>query len=124
MTIMKELEKNYIMKGVRKPQYYASIDGDVKTTVLSIGGDVVELQELWSKKCMFTSVSSKTQYIKNCLPKLYPLCVDFPSSRNKMFFFSIILPGRLQHKREEDSTVRRISSADNQTSDIRQLFNF
>ena len=32
MVIMKELEKNYVMKGVGKPQYY-------------LGGDVVELPE-------------------------------------------------------------------------------
>jgi hypothetical protein len=37
MAIVKELEKNYIMKGVGKPQYY-------------LGGDVVELQEPWAKE--------------------------------------------------------------------------
>jgi hypothetical protein len=52
MAIMKELEKNYIMKGVGQPQYY-------------LGGDVVELQEPWCKE---------ETYIKNCLPKLSVMC--------------------------------------------------
>jgi Reverse transcriptase (RNA-dependent DNA polymerase) len=60
MAIMKELEKNYIMKGVGKPQYY-------------LGGDVVELQEPWSKEGIFTAFSAET-YIKNCLPKLSVMC--------------------------------------------------
>ena len=60
MAIMKELEKNYIMKGVGKPQYY-------------LGGDVVELQEPWSKEGIFTAFSAET-YVKNCLPKLSVMC--------------------------------------------------
>ena len=60
MEIMKELEKNYIMKGVGKPQYY-------------LGGDVVELQEPWDKEGIFTAFSAET-YIKNCLPKLSVMC--------------------------------------------------
>ena len=40
MAIMKELEKDYIMKGVGKPQYY-------------LGGDVVELQEQWNKEGIY-----------------------------------------------------------------------
>jgi Reverse transcriptase (RNA-dependent DNA polymerase) len=60
MAIMKELEKNYIMKGVGKPQYY-------------LGGDVVELQEPWCKEGIFTAFSAET-YIKNCLPKLSDMC--------------------------------------------------
>ena len=60
MAIMKELEKNYIMKGVGKPQYY-------------LGGDVVELQEPWDKEGIFTAFSAET-YIKNCLPKLTTMC--------------------------------------------------
>jgi hypothetical protein len=60
MAIMKELEKNYIMKGVGKPQYY-------------LGGDVVELQEPWNKEGIFTAFSAET-YIKNCLPRLTAMC--------------------------------------------------
>jgi Reverse transcriptase (RNA-dependent DNA polymerase) len=60
MAIMKELEKNYIMKGVGKPQYY-------------LGGDVVELQEPWNQEGIYTAFSAET-YIKNCLPKLCVMC--------------------------------------------------
>ena len=60
MAIMKELEKNYVMKGVGKPQYY-------------LGGDVVELQEPWDKEGIYTAFSAET-YIKNCLPKLKAMC--------------------------------------------------
>ena len=60
MAIMKELEKEYIMKGVGKPQYY-------------LGGDVVELQEPWDKEGIFTAFSAET-YIKNCLPRLTSMC--------------------------------------------------
>ena len=60
MASMKELERNYIMKGVGKPQYY-------------LGSDLVELQEPWNKEGMFTAFSAKT-YIKNCLPKLAGMC--------------------------------------------------
>jgi hypothetical protein len=49
------------VKGVGKPQNY-------------LGGDVVlELQEGWSKKGIFTTFSPET-CIKNCLPKLTVMC--------------------------------------------------
>ena len=60
MVIMKELEKNYVMKGVGKPQYY-------------LGGDVVELPEEWHKEGVHTAFSAET-YIKNCIPKLLVMC--------------------------------------------------
>ena len=60
MSIMKELEKVYVMKGVGKPQYY-------------LGGDVVELPEPWDKEGIHTAFSAET-YIKNCLPKLAGMC--------------------------------------------------
>jgi Reverse transcriptase (RNA-dependent DNA polymerase) len=60
MSIMKELEKVYVMKGVGKPQYY-------------LGGDVIELGEPWDKEGIFTAFSAET-YIKNCLPKLAAMC--------------------------------------------------
>jgi hypothetical protein len=56
MTIMKDLEKHYIMKGVGKPQYY-------------LGGDVVELGEEWNKEGIYTAFSAET-YIKNSLDSL------------------------------------------------------
>jgi hypothetical protein len=51
MTIMKDLEKHYIMKGVGKPQYY-------------LGGDVVELGRKWNKEGIYTAFSAET-YIKS-----------------------------------------------------------
>jgi hypothetical protein len=60
MTIMKDLEKHYIMKGVGKPQYY-------------LGGDVVELGEEWNKEGIYTAFSAET-YIKNSLGKLATMC--------------------------------------------------
>ena len=47
MAIMKELERNSIMKGVGKLQCY-------------LGGDVVELQEPWNKEGIFPAFSAKT----------------------------------------------------------------
>jgi hypothetical protein len=60
MSNIMELEKNNIMKGVGKQQYY-------------LGSDVVELQEPWCKEGIFTAFSGET-YIKNCLPKLCVMC--------------------------------------------------
>jgi hypothetical protein len=60
MTIMKDLEKHYIMKGVGKPQYY-------------LGGDVVELGEEWNKEGIYTAFSAET-YIKNSLGKPATMC--------------------------------------------------
>ena len=60
MAIMKDLEKNYVMKGVGKPQYY-------------LGGDVVELDASWNKEGIYTAFSAET-YIKNCIPKLCAMC--------------------------------------------------
>ena len=60
MAIMKDLEKNYVMKGVGKPQYY-------------LGGDVVELDASWNKEGIYTVFSAET-YIKNCIPKLCAMC--------------------------------------------------
>ena len=60
MSIMKELEKVYVMKGVGKPQYY-------------LGGDVVELPPPWDKEGIHTAFSAET-YINNCLPRLCSMC--------------------------------------------------
>ena len=60
MSIMKELEKTYTMKGVGKPQYY-------------LGGDVIDTSEDWNKLGITTAFSAQT-YIQNCLPKLASMC--------------------------------------------------
>ena len=53
-AVIKELEKNYIMKGVGKPKHY-------------VGGDVVELQNHGTSKAYLSRIVSQT----------YPLCVDY-----------------------------------------------
>ena len=58
MSVMSELEKSYVMKGVGEPRYY-------------LGGDVNQLDEAWGKEGISTSLSADT-YIKNVLPKLHP----------------------------------------------------
>ena len=60
MSIMKELENTYIMKGVGKPQYY-------------LGGDVIDLPDEWHKEHCRTAFSAET-YIKNCIPKIAAMC--------------------------------------------------
>ena len=60
MSIMKELEETYIMKGVGKPQYY-------------LGGDVIDLSPDWEKENIDSAFSAET-YICNALPKLAKLC--------------------------------------------------
>jgi Reverse transcriptase (RNA-dependent DNA polymerase) len=56
MPIMLELQKEYIMKGVGKPQYY-------------LGGDVEELDPAWNIQGIYTAFSAET-YIKNCVPRM------------------------------------------------------
>ena len=60
MSVMRELEKSYVMKGVGEPRYY-------------LGGDVNQLDEAWGKEGISTSLSADT-YIKNVLPKLSKMC--------------------------------------------------
>ena len=60
MAIMKELEKHYVMKGVGKPQYY-------------LGGDVVNLPDVWEQEGIYTGFSAET-YIQNTLPRLKAMC--------------------------------------------------
>ena len=72
MKVMKELEEEYVLKGVGKPQYY-------------LGGDVEELDEHWKREGIYMAFSAET-YIKNCLPKLAKLCNKemFPKSNSPM----------------------------------------
>jgi len=56
LSVMKELEKCYVMKGVGKPQYY-------------LGGDVVELDDQWEKEGITHAFAAET-YIEQCIPKL------------------------------------------------------
>ena len=60
MEIMEELKKNYVMKGVGKPEYY-------------LGGDVVDLHQDWERENVTTAFSART-YIENCIPKLAQMC--------------------------------------------------
>ena len=60
MKTMKELEKEYVLKGVGTPQYY-------------LGGDVVQLDKHWENEGIYTAFSAET-YIRNCLPRLAKLC--------------------------------------------------
>ena len=70
MSVMKELEKTYTMKGVGKPQYY-------------LGGDVVELDSQWAQEGIFTAFSAETYIIKNCIGRLAEMCgkKQFPKER-------------------------------------------
>ena len=56
LSIMKDLEKTYVMKGVGAPRYY-------------LGGDIMELDEQWQRQGIYHSFSAST-YIQNCIPKL------------------------------------------------------
>ncbi|HEY9706698.1 MAG TPA: reverse transcriptase domain-containing protein, partial [Oculatellaceae cyanobacterium] len=60
LSIIKELEKTYLMKGVGRPQYY-------------LGGDVIALSPEWEKENITEAFSAET-YIINALPKLAKLC--------------------------------------------------
>ena len=60
MSIMKELEKVYLLKGVGIPQYY-------------LGGDVLNLAEDWEKEDIKMAFSAET-YIKNVLEKQALAC--------------------------------------------------
>ena len=59
MSIMIQLQKEYIMKGVGALRYY-------------LGGDVLELKEY--KKEGITHAFSAETYIQNALPKLAAVC--------------------------------------------------
>ena len=72
MAIMKALEKDYIMKGVGKPQYY-------------LGGDVVDMNEEWHQEGIYTAFSAET-YIRNCLPKLASMCGIEQFAKSKVPF--------------------------------------
>ncbi|MEM7375743.1 MAG: reverse transcriptase domain-containing protein, partial [Bacteroidota bacterium] len=56
LSVMKELEKCFLMKGVGAPQYY-------------LGGDVHTLDAQWQAQGLFHSFSADT-YIGNCVPKM------------------------------------------------------
>ena len=60
MTIIRELEKFYTMKGVGKPQYY-------------LGGDVHKLRKEWEPERINSAFSAET-YIRQNLPKLAKIC--------------------------------------------------
>ena len=47
LSLMKELEKVYTMKGIGKPQYY-------------LGGDIEQLSEDWIKENLNTAFSAET----------------------------------------------------------------
>ena len=72
MSIMEELKKHYVMKGVGTPQYY-------------LGGDIVELGDEWAAEGIQTAFSAQT-YISNCLPKLAKMLSieQFPKSNCPM----------------------------------------
>ena len=55
LSIMKDLEKRFLMKGVGAPRYY-------------LGGDVNELDSQWQAEGLFHSFSAET-YIKNSIPR-------------------------------------------------------
>ena len=83
LSIMEDLKKHYIMKGVGKPQYY-------------LGGDVIDLGPEWHKEQCYTAFSAET-YVKNCLPRLAKMC-------NKKEFSGAPTPFREDYHAELDTS--------------------
>jgi hypothetical protein len=55
LAVINELKKDYVLKGIGQPRYY-------------LGGDVFELDGVWQKQGIFTSLSAKT-YIEQVVTK-------------------------------------------------------
>ena len=73
MVVMKELEADYVLKGVGAPRYY-------------LGGNVVQLDEQWEQEGIYTALSAET-YITNVIPKLAGMC-DLTEFQKRNVFFS------------------------------------
>ena len=71
LSVMKELEKRFLMKGVGAPRYY-------------LGGDVNELDDQWQAEGLFHSFSADT-YIGNCIPKMEAMMTP-PAERAQITF--------------------------------------
>ena len=59
LATINELKKDYILKGIGKPEYY-------------LGGDVLELDPTWGVDNIFTALSAKT-YVRNVVAKFEKL---------------------------------------------------
>ena len=59
LSVIKEIESTYSLKGVGTPRFY-------------LGGDILELDEHWTKANVKTSLSAET-YITNMIPKFMKL---------------------------------------------------
>ena len=72
MSIMKQLEETYVMKGVCIPDYY-------------LGGDIVELEDQWKEQRIYTAFSAHT-YIENSAKCLSTMCgvTDFKNYNTPM----------------------------------------
>ena len=71
LEIIQEVQKDYILKGVGKPEYY-------------LGGNVDELDEHWTQRGVFTALSART-YIKNVIGKLEQMVgKEFAKERSPM----------------------------------------
>ena len=72
LSIMKELEQTFVMKGVGAPRYY-------------LGGDVMELDEQWKFQDLTHAFSAET-YIQNCIPRIAKMIQvkDFASYKTPM----------------------------------------
>ena len=55
MAVMKELEADYVLKGVGAPKYY-------------LGSNVVQLDKQWEQEGIYTALPAET-YINNVIPK-------------------------------------------------------
>jgi hypothetical protein len=71
MKVIAELKRDYVLKGIGKPEYY-------------LGGDVVELDPAWTAEGIYTALSART-YIKNVVEKFEALFnQEFRSHKSPM----------------------------------------
>ena len=59
IKVIKELKRDYILKGIGQPEYY-------------LGGNVIELDDVWNKAGIYFALSAKT-YIENVVKKFKTL---------------------------------------------------
>ena len=69
MSLIKEIQEHYILKGIGKPEYY-------------LGGNIDELDEQWNKQGVQTALSAQT-YISNVTEKLEQMLGGKPFAKQK-----------------------------------------